>query len=575
MHLRLSWKLSPGQATDAGRKEHNEDCIGIRIPDEPLLTTKGVVAIIADGVSSAEAGKLASETSVIGFLTDYFSTPESWTVKTAAHKVLIALNRWLWGQGHRFQEARKGYVTTLSVLILKSRTAHIFHVGDTRIYRLRERMEQLTTDHVTYVNEDTKYLSRALGLERWPEVDYLATDVREGDIFFLCTDGVHDFLQDRWIAGQLRGMGESPDACCRDIIAEALRAGSDDNLSCQAIRVEAVDAEDEEAVHRRLTELPFPPALDKGMVLDGYRILKEIHASNRSQVYLVEDTASSQRLVMKTPSVNFDDDPAYIERFIMEEWIGRRIDSPYVARVVEPRQLRSCLYYLTEYVPGITLAEWIRQNPRPDIREVIIIIEHIARGLLKFHRRETVHQDLKPKNVVLDGNGVPKIVDFGSCHVGGIAEIDSPIERDLILGTRSYSAPEQMWGQGADTRADLFSLGVICYEMLTGKPPYAGGLDRVTSPADLEQLAWVPASEHNPLVPLWMDAALRKALALRREQRYADFSEFIYDLRHPNPGLQRASAAPLAERDPLLVWKCLVAVLAASQAVTLVLLLSG
>jgi len=141
-------RIRAAQATETGPREANEDCMGLLIPEEPLLSLKGAAAVVADGVSSAEAGRQASETCVQNFLSDYFATPEPWSVRTSAQRVLTALNRWLYSQGRHLPEARRGYITTLSILIVKSRTAHIFHVGDSRIYLLRGgRLTQLTTDH--------------------------------------------------------------------------------------------------------------------------------------------------------------------------------------------------------------------------------------------------------------------------------------------------------------------------------------------------------------------------------------------------------------------------------------------
>ena len=137
-NLKSQLAVTVAQHSSAGVKPRNEDCIAIQIPQDAQLTTKGIVAAIADGVSAAEAGREASEIAVKGFINDYYSTPDSWSVKQSAHKVLIALNRWLYGQGQKFLEAEKGYVTTFSTLILKSQAAYVFHVGDSRIYRLRD-----------------------------------------------------------------------------------------------------------------------------------------------------------------------------------------------------------------------------------------------------------------------------------------------------------------------------------------------------------------------------------------------------------------------------------------------------
>ncbi len=569
MHLEGTLAVTVAQRSSAGAKPENEDCMGIRIPEDPLLTLKGVAAVIADGVSAAEAGKEASETCVQSFLSDYFNTPDAWTVKTSSQKILTALNRWLYGQGQRFIDAHRGYISTLSILVLKSRTAHLFHVGDTRIHLLREgQLEQLTTDHATPISESQTYLTRAMGMDIHLDVDYRKVEIEPGDLFFLSTDGIHDHLPAKRIASLL-GEAKDYEATCDQLIAEALDAGSTDNLTCQILRVDALPDQSSSDLYSKLTELPFPPALEPGMILDGYRIERELHSSNRSQIYLVTDIATDKRLVMKTPSVNFDDDPAYIERFIMEQWIGRRVSHANVVRVVESVRRPTCLYYLTEYIEGITLGQWIRQNPQPEVRVVVDFIKQIAAGLRAFHRKETLHQDLKPDNVIIDRNGVAILIDFGSCFVAGIDEIAAPIQRDLVLGTADYSAPEVHLGQSHGISSDLYSLGCIAYEMLTGHLPYGLQDEGAPSRDKLAKLQYTPSYHHNPMIPVWLDGALKKAVQLTPERRYEIPSAFIFDLEHPNPRFAANTALPFIERDPLRFWRGLALMLTISQLLTL------
>ncbi len=576
MHLDGQIHFTLGQATYAGLKPDNEDSIGIRIPEGHLLTTKGAVAVIADGVSAAEAGKEASDTCVTSFLSDYFSTPESWTVKKSTQQVLNALNRWLYGQGQRFLQAEKGYVCTLSLVVFKSRTAHVFHVGDTRVYRYRNGdLEQLTRDHATLINKDQSYLTRAMGLDVWLDVDYRAVDLELGDIFLLTSDGVHDFLSRQEIRDRLAKLSDSPEEDCNAMIASALEHQSNDNLSAQIIRVDRLPSEQADDAFRRLTQLPFPPNLSEGVLVDGYRIKKELHASSRSQLYLVSDTRERdpQNYVMKTPSPNFVDDPAYIERFIMESWIGRRIDSPHVVRVLDDDRDKSCLYYIAEFVKGETLEQWIRRHPKPDIHGVIDIAEQIVRGLRALHRRETWHQDVKPANIMIDEDQQVTLVDFGSCFVSGIAEINTPIERDIILGTAQYSAPEQILGRPVNAAADQYSLAVVIFEMLTGKLPFDGGLEHANSIAAYSRLSYVPSYHYNPLVPVWMDAAIKKALSFSPDLRYQDVSEFLHDLQNPNTSFSRQASLPLAQRNPVRFWQVIAAVLVVTQIITLAMLI--
>jgi serine/threonine protein phosphatase PrpC len=378
-HLKGNLTFSVGQYSTAGIKADNEDAIGIRIPEGVLLSTKGAAAIIADGVSAAEAGKEASETCVRNFLVDYFSTPDTWTVKKSTSQVLIALNRWLYSRGREFHEAKKGYVSTFSCIIFKSHAAHIFHVGDSRIYRFRGgKLEQLTRDHRTVISEQESYLVRAMGLDVSLDVDCSIHDIEVGDTFLLTTDGLHDFVSQADMINILAQVQENYDEACVHLAQAALKNNSDDNISCQIIRVNSLPEQNIEDATQKLTALPFPPNLDVGKVIDGYRIEKELHASSRSQVYLVSDVETGGRFCMKTPSVNFEDNAAYIERFVMESWIGSRIHNHHVVKIINPNKPKTYLYYLMAYIDGITLAQWIKENPNPPVQNVTYIIEQVV-----------------------------------------------------------------------------------------------------------------------------------------------------------------------------------------------------
>jgi serine/threonine protein phosphatase PrpC len=562
MHFETGLRCSAAQLSSAGCKSINEDSLGILIPTGSALITKGAVAVIADGVSAAEAGKEAAETCVKGFLQDYFSTPDSWSVKRSAQQVITALNRWLFSQGRHYAQAEKGYVSTLSIAVIKSRTAHLFHVGDSRIYRYRSGvLEQLSRDHARQINEKHSYLTRAMGLDSNLDVDYRAVDVEPDDLFLLTTDGVHGFLNSSAISALLAQAGDNLDACCGRLLESALAAGSDDNLSCQLLRVDGLPGENADEVYRRLTALPLAPDLKAGDRLDGVVVEAELHASSRSQIYKVRDAESGQFYAMKTPSANFEDDPAYLERFVLEGWIGKRISSPHVVEVVELPVPASCLYYLTEYIDGETLAQWMQRHDKPVPQDVVDIVAEIAKGLLAMHRRDTIHQDIKPENILLRSDGSACVIDFGSCHVAGLAEIASPIVRDTCLGTAHYSAPEQVLGRSSTAKIDQFSLAVVVFEMLTGTHPYRGKLAETASTVAYRRLEYIPASHYNPHVPLWMDAALEKALSISPELRYADMAEFVHDLRNPNPSFSPPGQQPLLARNPLRFWQTVSGVL--------------
>ena len=541
-----------GQHSEAGIKESNDDSCGIRIPDGPLLTAKGIAAVIADGMSGSEAGREAADACVQGFLSDYFSTPDSWTVETSGEKILGALNRWLYSQGHQQYGTPKGLVTTLSVLVIKSTTAYLFHVGDTRIYLFREgELEQLTHDHRVTVSKEKNYLSRAMGIDVHLDIDYRSFPVETGDCFLLTSDGIHDFVDDSMLKKLLVESIDTPDVGVRAILHEAKSRESNDNLSAQILTIDQLPDADENEFYRKLTELPFPPSLEPGMVLDGYRILREVHASNRTQIYLALDTETNSRVVLKTPSVNFEDDPEYIDQFLHEEWAGKRLNNIHILQILEPRGRRQCIYYVTEFIDGQTLRQWMQDHPDATLKKVRNIVEQIAQGLRAMHRQEMIHQDLKPENIMIDEHGVVKIIDFGSTKIAGIAEITTPLERDRILGTKNYTAPEYLQGLVGSNRSDIYSLAVITYEMLCGKLPYRKELTR----RNLNRLKYTPTRECNINIPSWIDGALRKAVSINPERRHTLLSEFVYDLSHPNPDYSRNERPPLIERNPVAFWR--------------------
>lgn len=557
-HLNSSLRVQFAQHSTAGIKPDNQDTVGARLPEGALLTHKGVAMVVADGVSSSHAAKQASQAAVTGFLSDYYATPETWRTQTSAARVIQALNRHLWALG-RNSVRQEGHLTTFSALILKADTGFTFHVGDSRIYRVRGGLlERLTRDHNQRIDRKTTYLTRALGADPALEIDMDSFELESGDLFLLTTDGVHDVLSDQQMWALVEACPQDSEQLAKRLIDDAMSHGSTDNLSVQVCRVDAKGTISQEDSIKALAQLPFPPVLDVGQSLDGLTVKQILHESERSQIYKVE-TEDGRLLAMKTPSPSYLDDPAYIERFVQESWIGSRISNPQVVRVVETTRARSCLYYLTEYISGPTLAELIRQRAPFAIADALEIVEQMIRGVRAMHRRETLHQDLKPANIIMGKSGAV-IVDFGSCAVAGLAEVNAPFARDKVLGTLEYSAPEHRSGGKPGSAADQFSLGVIVYEMLTGKKPYGDRYATVSNAKALQALTYIPATRINPLVPVWMDKAIEKSVSLSPLRRYEALSEWLTDLQRPNPDWLSLREKPWIERDPLRFWKTCAAV---------------
>ncbi|RLA56150.1 MAG: bifunctional protein-serine/threonine kinase/phosphatase [Gammaproteobacteria bacterium] len=563
MEQARSFKATVATYTDAGAKKAiNEDAIGFRVPEDDLLSTKGAVVVVADGVSSAEAGREAAHRSVEAVLDNYFTTPELWSVKHSIQKTLTSLNSELYELGRAMPDEARGYICTLSLMVIKSHLAYLFHVGDSRIYRLSAgdgSFTQLSKDHVAAISDEKQYLIRAMGMDTTLNIDASTVELRRGDIFFLDTDGIHDFLSDDEIRALIAGGQDDFEQTCRQLVEQALQAGSDDNLSCCLLRIDHLGVEEKGDFSERLTKLPFPPELRPGLKIDGYEVLQELWASERSQLYIVRDSQSGEELVMKTPSVTYDDDPAYIERFIAEEWIGSRIDHPNVVSIVPAEKgAQHFLYYLMEKVPGITLQKWIEQNPeaRPSVMARMIL--KIADGIFAMHAQQVVHQDLKPGNIMILPDDSIKIVDFGAVYAPGLQEIFNPFEREIALGTMDYADPSYRFGINTYTKGDIYSLGVIAYEMFTGGSlPYGQRMERCKTLEDFYKLEYIPSNQHREIIPVWFDKALEKACKNNPDERYDSLEEFIHDLQHPNPEFLKDNPGSKSEGNTVFFWKIL------------------
>ena len=557
--------LTVGQCSDKGRKNVNQDFYGVMVPKEPQLSLKGAAIALADGISSSRVSQVASETAVKSFLDDYFCTSEAASVKQSALQVISATNSWLYNLTQQSQyryDKELGYVCTLSALIIKSTTAHILHVGDARVYHLHNHnMEQVTEDHRHWINKTESLLSRALGIHAPLDVDYATREVQQGDIFILATDGVHEFVSNTFIKEKIEDCGKDLDRAAKDIIDEAYKKGSPDNLTVQIVRVDALPNNDAKAIYEQMHELPFPPILDARDVFDGYHIIREIHASSRSHVYLAQDLTSNERVVIKTPSIDLREDAVYLEHFLMEEWIARRLNSAHVLRPCAQKRQRKYMYIVTEYIHGQTLAQWMIDNPKPPIETVRDIVEQIAKGLLAFHRKEMVHQDLRPENILIDVSGTVKIIDFGSTRVAGVMEMNVLGEEQHLLGTAQYSAPEYFLGDMGGHTSDIFSLGVITYQMLCGNLPYNADVARAKTKSAQRHLQYRTVLNDDREIPVWIDDTLKKSVHPNPYKRYQELSEFLYDLRHPNTVFLNKTQRPLIERNPTLFWKGLSGIL--------------
>ncbi len=550
-------KVGLGGFSSAGPKSENQDAFGAMAPKGNVRDLKGVVACLADGVSCSENAQQASQMAVSQFADDYFATPDTWLVRTAASKILSSLNAWLFHHGQQTASARhNSFVTTFSGIIIKSNTAHLFHVGDSRIYRYRanQRLELLTRDHAQKSGERT-LLTRALGIDNHLEIDYKQETAELGDTFILTSDGVHDFVSPAEIRQAIES-NEDLEETAKIIVEHALDCDSDDNATCLLVRVDELPIASIDEVHRELTQLVIPPVMDVGMSIDGYEIKRVIHSGTRSHIYLVQHSEHLQPYILKAPSSQFSEDAQYLEGFVREQWVGLRVNHDRVMKTYSPDHNSQFLYLLAEYVEGQTLRQWMHDRPDISLEKMREITQEIIAGLRVFQRMEMIHRDLKPENIMVCDDGSIKLIDFGTVKVNGLSEIVSPISDDIPVGSVDYIAPEYLLNGEASHRSDIFSLGVIIYEMLSGHLPYKMSNAHRSTPKSIQEWRYFPITDYNKNIPQWVDYALRKATHPSEGQRYEALSELMADLRQPNSELiQQYYKAPLIERNPILFWQ--------------------
>lgn len=563
-------KVSIGQYSDKGRKADNQDSHGSFVPKNSLLALKGIAVAMADGISSSDTSHVASQTSVKTFLDDYYCTSEAWTVKNSVERVLKSINSWLYSQtmaGDGRYDKDRGYVSTFSALILKNHSAHLFHVGDTRIYRLNQQgLEQLTNDHRLWAsndaNESKSYLSRALGIEDQCSFDHQTVTLNKDDIFIICTDGIYEFLPSKTIITTIQENTDDLEKTAQLLVEEAYDLGSDDNLSIQLIRVDQLPEQSQANLSKDIEALELPPVLEARMEFDGYTILRSLHANSRSRVYLAEDNATQKQVVIKAPASDIENDPEHLERFLLEEWVARRINNAHVLKADLAERPRKYIYTVFEYIEGQTLAQWAQDNTAPSLEVVRGFIEQIAKGLNAFHKMDMLHQDLRPENIMLDITGTLKIIDFGSVSIAGLEETRNDSPATYLLGTALYSAPEYFLGEQGDRKSELFSLAVISYYLLSGSYPYGASVARTKTLSEQRKLHYKTLLADDREIPSWVDSAIRKAVSPLPDRRQLDLFEYLHDLRKPNKEFLNKTRPPLIERNPVALWQGISGVLA-------------
>lgn len=530
----MSLKLAFGYASATGTRERNEDYGGYVTPDTALAASKGMLAVVADGVSGGHHGREAAETAVRNLLADYYATPETWEISHALGTVLAAINRWLFAQIASRHEPG-GMATTLTALVLRGRRFHYAHVGDSRLYCLHARaLAQITTDHVWETPGMSHVLKRALGLDTHVLPDFGDGDLAPGDVFLLVSDGVWEPLG-QVEQHRLLELHDDPQRAAEALVEAALAAGGQDNATALVVRVLETGTADTPLVEA--ADLPLPGRLAPGARLDDFILEAELHSGRETLLYRARHAASGQRWVIKTLQPVLAGDAQAAARLLAEEWFLKRVHSHYFPEVL-PLPGRNSLYFAQRHFEGANLQQRLDAGQHFSPAETVTLAIRALKGLAALHRLDIVHRDLKPANLHLDDAGKLRILDLG---VARCPQLDTR-DADAQPGTPSYMAPELFNGAEASAQSDLYALGVALYHLLTRRYPY-GEIEAFQRPKFGEP---APPGRYRPDIPPWLENVLLKAVARDPAERFETAEEMRL-------ALERGEANPLVRRRPPLI----------------------
>ena len=286
-------------------------------------------------------------------------------------------------------------------------------------------------------------------------------------------------------------------------------------------------------------------ALHPGDQLDHYRIDALAARSGMASIFRATDLENGRQVAIKIPHPEVESDPALFDRFRREEEIGKLMDHPGVMRVFSDGD-RSRVYMVMEWVEGRLLRKILQENRKLPTERAIRITLRILDALGYIHSHGVVHRDLKPENVMVDEQDNIKLIDFGIAGNASARRITFA-KFTPTMGTPDYISPEQVKGQRGDARSDLYALGVMFYEMLTGKVPFSGANPFLIMNDRLLNNP-VPPREVDPAISEQVQEIIYRALERDPRNRYANARDFARDLEHPEQ-------VGVADRPELRDWK--------------------
>lgn len=526
-------------------RDNNEDAVENFVPTElEAMRTRGAMIVIADGVGGHGYGEKASALAVSKAL-ELFKAADRSTPAQLIRQIFYAANTAVYDEG-MIERSQGRMATTLTVMILRNNEADIGHVGDCRVYLVRNgAIKCLTTDH-SYVGLQLKMgliteqeamesdkrslLTRTVGQNLTIAPDFYSEILYKDDVLVLCSDGLHGWVKEAEICNAVKEFPD-PKQACQFLIGLAEKHNSEDNISVQVVRIEQV----EQVAHFHGRPYYLPSAnigkeLQPGEVLDGRFLLKDVVARTAAcQLFRAIDSTTNSAVAVKVPLTHLQNDSELVSQLQREEQVGLSMSHPNIIRVI-PAEQKSRTYLVMEFLEGQTLANLLLRMKCLPVQDAVSIASTLCEALDYMHRRRlnVIHRDLKPENIMVCNDGSIRIMDFGIVKATGSRSFKYA-GYSSALGTPDYLAPEQVQGEPGDERTDIYSLGAILYEMVTGSVPFSGNSGFEVMNARMNNDPVAPR-KLNPEIPPALEEVILHAMEREPAARFKSAAEMKQEL---------------------------------------------
>jgi serine/threonine protein phosphatase PrpC len=528
----------------------NQDVLAAWEPKNPDdQRYRGAVILIADGVGGSLHGEIAAKIAADTAIDTFRTLKPGTSLNGTLWRMINNANNAVYDAGSGPQG--EGLMqTTLTAVVLRNDQIGVGHVGDCRAYLIQSGASKcLTTDHnfvafherIGLFNAPREGgtlmrggLTRCLGKDLIATIDFTYASVDAGDYIVLCCDGVHTYVTEGEIAEIVTH--HPPQDACDIIFKLALSRGTEDNVSiqiCRIDRIQHVDYYRGMPVFRE--EKPkMGHELEVGDVLDDrFEILQVISRSGMASIFKALDRLDNTQVALKVPFMQYESDPAFYSRFQREEEIGRALAHPCILKIIAvDEDKKSRPYIAMELLSGKTLDEVMRNEHPMSVSKAMSIVAKICDALEYMHEKDIVHRDLKPSNIMVCEDGSLRIMDFGIAKAAGMRRVTftgfSP-----AMGTPDYMAPEQVKGRRGDRRSDIYSLGAILYEMVTGHTPFEGQNPFLIMQARITGDPEAPTN-FNPDITHQLEEIILHAMEREPRNRYPAAQDMAAELRDPD-----------------------------------------